>query len=118
MRKPARKTAQRRTVSSTPTTPQVMQPEKIEPTYMVVSLSHIDKRTYDRMSKVENVTARRPNGFIVTGTEERLLYINEDDRYYEGKLDKDYTDKMFMERPTKGVEVITRIVFTKAEQQN
>lgn len=94
-----------------PPTPMVYR----EPAYMVVKLSQITKKQFMEANK-GNVTARRPLGFIVAGVDVRVMYISEDDKYYEGKLDPDYTDRMFTERQTTGVEVITRIVFTKFER--
>lgn len=84
-----------------------------EPIYMVVRLMEISKRQYQAAEKDPNVSARRPLGFIITLDEGRMLYVNEDDRYYNGMVDPLYTDKMFMERQTTGVETTTRIVFKR-----
>lgn len=100
-----------------PPPPQAVEPPSFEPAYMVVKLTQISKKQYMDASKSENITARRPLGFIVGGVDVRMLYINEEDEYYAGVIDTPYyTDRMFTERETTGVEKITRIVFTKIKR--
>jgi hypothetical protein len=100
-----------------PPTPLEEPPPSYEPTYMLINLTQISKRQYTDASKSENITARRPLGFIVGGVSSRIMYVNEEDEYYEGPITSSYyTERMFTERETKGVEKITRIVFTKIER--
>ena len=81
-----------------------------EPVYMVVRLHQTSKTRYTSMSK--NAVARRPKMFVCEQAGDRLLFVEEDGAYYEGKLDPDYSVETLMKRQNKGVEVTTRIVFT------
>jgi len=89
------------------------EPKPFVPTYMVVNLTQINKRAYDEAMLKAQPWAKRPLGFIVESGDVRTLYINEEGKYYYGVLDSTQTTKMFMQRETRGVEVITRIVFTE-----
>jgi hypothetical protein len=68
------------------------------------------------LRKSKHVIANRPIGFIYEYEGVRLIYIAEDNQYYEGHYLDCYTPEMFMERETKGVVTTTEIVFTLGEK--
>lgn len=88
-----------------------------EPVYMVVPLTAISKASYNAGRKFATVAkpSGYPIGYIMKGEGgSRHLYISSGG-YYVGKLNPSYTDEMFMNWKTRGVEVTTKIVFTKVQ---
>ena len=91
-----------------------------EPVYMICNLKQTTKKRYEEMKRSDRVTASRPNGFMYEDRKERIIFINEDNVYYETtNLSPYYTKEMFMRRQTTGVEeiAITQIVFTEMKDQ-
>jgi hypothetical protein len=81
------------------------------PTSMNVQLRQITKKFYDEMKRSGNVVATRPNGFMYSDKNGQLIYITEDNVYYEGSGSSLYTAEMFKEWDTDGIEVYTMIHF-------
>lgn len=90
-------------------------PKRGTPRYMILKLTQISKKQYDDASKSPHLKGRRDNGFAVHNpqTDRLTAYVTEDGKYYESLMDPDYTLTMFANRYTKGVEVVTRMVFTE-----
>lgn len=88
------------------------------PMYIVVTLKQTTKKRYDDMRKSEHIATSNKSCFLIDDGDNRLMFVAEDDKYYEGVFSPTYDTEWLKGRVTTGVEVRTTITFTKSTAQD
>jgi hypothetical protein len=84
------------------------------PRRLQIAVEPITKATYTKMSKHENVVAKRPCGFVVEEKDgRRYMFIDNDGTYYMGRMYPWDSLDAFSTMQFDGVESITRAVFMR-----